>query len=332
MSEQPPRPPRSLRDRMGARKIENSDLPPSDYIEKKTIEKPSDYSDGQDYLSSVDDSEQDQQFDNVNVDDDFEDDPIPEQTGAKPKVQVLNVREKRKEKKETLKVVDTESVKQQAKKQLSENVSKVKNEFQEVEDAFADTKEEFNKITEKVSQEVEIVKAKALVMGIQALEKILSAPKAMLMGMVFRKKKRPVEKQESKSMDNVDIGQPKQNNKKQIPKIKYADLLAKNIDFLTYDKRRFVDAYDTGALLEEIFMSNVISDIKYCVRYVTELPSPTQGIYTGRKISEIFENITSEDINRFLYYVDTNPETFKRNRYKFSEAYATWLIRKSHEL
>lgn len=324
MSEQPPRPPRSLRDRAEARNVENSALPPSDYIEKKPVEKPEDYSTGEDYLSQIDEIDDS----NIVITDDMEDDPIPEQTSNKPKVQVLNVRENRKEKKQSIKT-STEEIKKEAKKEVSEKINKVKNEFAEIEVAFEDTKEEINKIKDKVAEETQVVKAKVIALGLQSLEKILSAPKNILMGLVFKKKKRPVEKKLSVNENKKESSKP---TKKQIPKVKYADLLAQNIDFLTYDKRRFVEAYDTGTILEEIFLSNVISDIKYCVRFVGDLPSPTQGDYAHRKITEIFESSTPEDINRFLYYVTLNPETFKRNRFKFSEAYATWLIRKSHEL
>lgn len=322
--QEPPRPPRSLRDRLGARKIEESVLPPSNYIEKKLVDTES--SNSQDYLSEID-QESEENYNNIPI----EDDPIPSQTN-KPKVQILNVRENRKEKNKSEKIekISTETIKKEAKKKLDENVSKVKNEFQEIEESFEDTKEEIGKIKDKVSQEAQVVKAKIMVFGIQAMEKLLSMPKALLMGFVFGKKKRRIEKDDSETVTVTK--EIRKETKKQIPKIRYADLLAKDIDFLTYDRKRFVDDYDTGALLEEIFMSNVISDIKYCVRYVAELPSPTQGMYAGRKIAEIFENVTSEDINRFLYYVNNNSETFKRNKYKFSEAYATWILRKSHEL
>lgn len=323
--QEPPRPARSLRDRLGARRLDESELPPSDYIEKKVIESPEDFSNGQDYLDEIDSVSDENDFDNISVDE--EDDPIPAlDQQSKPKVQILNVRENRKEK-EKLEKISTESLKQEAKKQIKENVDKVKSDFQEIEESFEDTKEEIAKITDKVTQEAQIVKAKVMFFGIQAMEKLLNAPKALLMGLVFKKKKQPVVKE-------VKSNNPSKSNNevKKLPKIKYADLLAQNIDFLAYDKKRFVDAYDTGTLLEEIFMSNVISDIKYCVKYVTDLPTPNQGIYKDRKIAEIFENVTSEDINRFLYYVINNPETFKRNKYKFSEAFATWVLKKSQEL
>ncbi len=326
--QEPPRPPRSLRDRLGARKVENTELPPSDYIEKKVVETTTNYSDGKDYLSEIDQESDETNHSSLS---DEEDDPIPTlQEINKPKVQILNVRDNRKEKKksEKLEKISTEHIKQEAKKQLQENTNKVKEEFKEIEESFEDTKEEINKIKDKVSEEMQVVKAKILVFGVQALEKLLSVPKSLLMGMIFSRKKRPIEE---KNEDIITNNQTKEQQNK-IPKIKYGDLLSKNIDFLTYDKKRFVDVYDTGTLLEEIFMSNVISDIKYCVRYVGDLPSVTQGIYSGRKISEIFENITSEDINRFLYYVSLNTETFRRNKYKFSEAFATWILRKSHEL
>lgn len=109
----------------------------------------------------------------------------------------------------------------------------------------------------------------------------------------------------------------------------YVDLLSQNIIFLTFRKQPIVreDVEDK----ETAFMENILSDIKYCKRFVDKLPSPTEGPYAGRSIVDIFENVQEEDILKFFTYVQKYPEVFKDKDFKISEAFATWVIKKSKE-
>jgi len=109
----------------------------------------------------------------------------------------------------------------------------------------------------------------------------------------------------------------------------YANLVTQNINFLTFRKQPIVreDIEDK----ETVFIENALADIKYCKRFVDKLPSPTEGPYAGRSIVEIFENVQEEDISKFLTYVQKYPEIFKEKDFKISEAFATWVIKKSKE-
>ena len=109
----------------------------------------------------------------------------------------------------------------------------------------------------------------------------------------------------------------------------YNDFARQNIIFFTFRKQPVIadDAEDK----ENTFMENSLSDIRYCRKFVDKLPSPAEGPYAGRSIVEIFENITEEDLSKFFRYVKKNPEIFKDKNFKISEAFATWVIKKSKD-
>ena len=318
-TEEPPRPPRSLRGRLGAREApQNQELLPTDYIKNNESEpeKPSDFDESaQSYLSQLEDLDEEEISKRL---EDDEDEQIPVN---KPKVTVLNVREKK---------ISTDEVKKDTKKVIEKEVEKVKEEFQKVEEIVEEAKEELTKVKDKIAMQAALLKAKAMEFGIRVFDSVLTFAKDFALRIRFKKKKEKPE-QSSENITKAPI-KPEQTKNKKIPKIKYGSLLAQGINFLTYDKRPLADSRDSGAILEEIFMANTIADIRYCIKYVTDLPFANKGIYANRPIVEIFEHITPEDINNFLYYVSNNPEPFVGNNYKFSEAFATWIIRKSHEI
>lgn len=321
--QEPPRPRRSLRDRADARYISDSEAPPTTYIKpnQNNNQEISDSDSAQSYLSQID--EESEELETLETLDDFEDEPIPELNNpstvntSKPKVQVLNVRQKK---------FSTKESKEESKKDIKANVDKVKNEFQKVGGDVQKTKDELSKIGEKIAEDAEEVKAKVTEFGIKTVEKMLTAPLNAITNLFFGKKK--------KVTSNSNNNNTKENvqTKKVLPKVKYYSLIEKKIEFLAYDKKKIVEGYEAGPVLEEIFMSNALADLRYCVRYVQDLPCAISGIYANKRIADIFEAITPDDINNFLYYVINNPEPFIGNNYKFSEAFATWVIRKSHEL
>lgn len=320
--QEPPRPRRSLRDRADARYISDSEAPPTTYIKPNhNTQEVSDSDSAQSYLSQID--EETEELETLETLDDFEDEPIPDlnssniSTTSKPKVQVLNVRQKK---------FSTKESKEESKKDIKANVDKVKNEFQKVGGDVQKTKDELSKIGEKIAEDAEEVKAKVTEFGIKTVEKMLTAPLNAITNLFFGKKKTV----NTNSSNNTSKG--KAPTKKTLPKIKYSSLMEKKIEFLAYDKKKIVEGYEAGPVLEEIFMSNALADLRYCVRYVQDLPCAITGIYANKRIADIFESITPDDINNFLYYVISNPEPFIGNNYKFSEAFATWVIRKSHEL
>lgn len=322
----PPRPPRSLRDRAGARSVGASDLPPTSRIEeKKVTQNESVYEKhAHSYLDSVD-----EQVEEV-IEDDFEDAPIPEQTrqvsssvkklpNEKPKVQVVNVRQNNK--------FSTDKSKEESKKKIQEEASKVKNEIEKVSNDFGKTKDDLSKIGGKIVEDANQVKEKVTEAGIKAVESIISAPVNMLSKLFFGSPTKTTQKASSGTTHTKQSP-----SKKVIPKIKYSSLLDKRIEFLAYDKEALVDKSMPREIIEDIFMANAMADTKYCTKFVGDLPCAISGPYTNKRIVDIFENVRSEDINNFLYYVSNNPDAFIGAKYKFSEAFATWIIRKSHEL
>jgi len=302
MCENAPRPPRSLRNRNSIPERPSA----IDGSASKSNEKPKDYgSESESYMEKIEDELSEKEDTEEKVEN------IIAAANKGAKVQVLNLRSNRFSADETTK---------KSKEKIREDVGKVKEEFQKVEEVVEETKEELSKLTEKVKEDANQIKEKITHFGLKTFEKILNSPKEFVLKLFFKKKEKPREEKNSQPVI------------KKIPKIKYADLLAQHIEFLSHDKGTLVDPGDRGVLLEEIFLSNALADVKFCSRYVVELGMPTKGMYAEREIVEIFQNVTPEDLNYFLYYVNKNPEPFKGTKYKFSEAFATWILRKSHEI
>src|SRR5690606_22313943 len=87
---------------------------------------------------------------------------------SRPKVQVLNVRQKR---------ISADEARKESKKKIKEDVDKVKEEFEKVEEVVEDTKEELGKITEKVKEDASLLRAKLTAIGLKAVETLLIMPK-----------------------------------------------------------------------------------------------------------------------------------------------------------
>lgn len=307
-----PRPKRSLRDR------NNSELPvlqpPTELTrptKKEVVVKPQNFDNSaQNYLSQIDQNEVEEEKTTVvnNVDN---------LLNKKPKTQTSKVISSK---------IITKNIKEDSSKDIQESVKKVKNEFQKLEGSVNETKEELTRLSSKISEEATVAKEKAVEFGLQTIESLLNAPKNIINSMVFRKKSIPSTSATSKTQ------QTQPAKRKVVPKIKYADLVAQRVEFFTYDKERLVDRSLPANIVEEIFMTNALADVKYCSRFVKDLQHPSAGIYAYKPISFIFDNVKAEDINYFLYYVSKNIPAFVGQNYKFSEAFATWIIRKSHEL
>jgi len=234
----------------------------------------------------------------------------------KSKVKVLNLREKS---------VSTKILKEESKEDIKKSVKKISKQIEEVEETFEETKESITEVKNKLQNNVSIIAKKASLFGVKVAETMLTAPKDFILSLLFGKKK-------VVKVEEPNESEEKKTKFKEPPKTKYSQLLAKKIKFVAYNKEPLAFDDLPAEVLEEVFMANAISDIRYCSKFVTELPLPEKGVYASKKISNIFENITNQDINRFLYYVANNPDAFIGQNYKLSEAFATWILRKSHLL
>lgn len=118
----------------------------------------------------------------------------------------------------------------------------------------------------------------------------------------------------------------------EVPPVSYYPLYKQNIRFLTFQKKALVLA--TGKSEQEInamFMKHALADVKACVDFVAKFPAPEQGPYKGRPMRQIFLNISEKDIYFFLHYVKSQPDIFQNKNFKFSEAFASWVLKRSHE-
>lgn len=312
-SDELPRPKRSLRDRNSS---ESPVLQPPPELARPTkkevvVKSQSFDNSAQNYLSQIDKNEVEEEEKTSVVNN------VDNLLNKKPKTQSSKVISSK---------IITKNIKEDSSKDIQESVKKVKNEFQKLEGSVNETKEELTRLSSKISEEATVAKEKVVEFGLQTIESLLNAPKNIINSMVFRKKSIPSTSVNSKTQ------QTQPAKRKVVPKIKYADLVAQRVEFFTYDKERLVDRSLPANIVEEIFMTNSLADVKYCSRFVKDLQHPSAGIYAYKPISFIFDNVKAEDINYFLYYVSKNIPAFVGQNYKFSEAFATWIIRKSHEL
>lgn len=122
------------------------------------------------------------------------------------------------------------------------------------------------------------------------------------------------------------------DNFPKIPQLSYAPLFNRNIKFQTFDKKAMV--IGTGkseAEIDAFFIANTLEDVRKCIKFVEQFPPPTKGPYAGRQLREIFTQVEERDIYFFLHYIKQKPELFQNKNFKFSEAFASWVLSKSHE-
>ena len=119
-----------------------------------------------------------------------------------------------------------------------------------------------------------------------------------------------------------------------VPEVLYADLLKENVFFLDFNKAPLVDSPDnlrnyTGDDLQEAFIEGALQDIRRCVKLVKDLPDPKEGPYAGMPVSYIFKHVTRNDLYFFMHYVLSKPGPFAKKTFKISEAFGTWILKRS---
>ncbi|GIW23396.1 MAG: hypothetical protein KatS3mg068_2403 [Candidatus Sericytochromatia bacterium] len=293
-----PRPPRSLRDRKSSINQQNNIISNSNNISPNLSNNSSSY------LEEIEKNENPNNskvLNNTEVEEN-KDEPIIEEKISKPKVTVLNIRKNSTaELKEKL-----EKEREIINTQLKETIKK---EIKKVEEVVEEAKEEINEVKQKTINKINKTSQKIINYTVNKIETFVDKTKDLLLFFIFRKRK----------------------TKKVL--IKYSDLVKKNIEFLDYQNKSLVKGVDINSPnYEKIFLSNVIKDVRYCERFVRDIPPNTQGIYANKNLSDIFKNIKDRDIYRFIDYIYNNPDNFVGKKYKFSEAFATWIVKKSHEI
>ena len=98
-----------------------------------------------------------------------------------------------------------------------------------------------------------------------------------------------------------------------------------NYDIALYKKRGVALAKSE----ENLILLSAKDAIVQCAEYTLEMPDVQEGMYAGRKVSDLMTNVTEEDIMLFLGYVKERPQKYISKSWKISETYATWLVNNS---
>lgn len=118
----------------------------------------------------------------------------------------------------------------------------------------------------------------------------------------------------------------------EIPEISYVPLYKDNIRFQTFDKKQLVLASGkNNEELDALFMERALDDVRNCVSLVEKFPPANDGPYKGRPLKQVFKGIKPRDIYFFLHYVKSQPDVFRNQNFKFAEAFASWILKRSHE-
>ncbi len=119
-----------------------------------------------------------------------------------------------------------------------------------------------------------------------------------------------------------------------VPEVLYADLMKENVFFLDFNKSPLIDSPEnlrnyTGDALQEAFVEGALQDIRRCVKLVRDLPDPQEGPYAGMPVAYIFKHVTQNDLYFFMHYVLSKPGPFAKKTFKISEAFGTWILKRS---
>jgi hypothetical protein len=118
----------------------------------------------------------------------------------------------------------------------------------------------------------------------------------------------------------------------QVPEVPYSPLYNDNIRFQTVTRKQLVIAAGKSpAEVDAMFIQNAMEDARQCVDFVSQFPPSKQGPYKDRPLRDIFKRIQPRDIHFFLHYVKSQPDVFRNRNLKFSEAFASWILKRSHE-
>jgi hypothetical protein len=114
--------------------------------------------------------------------------------------------------------------------------------------------------------------------------------------------------------------------------------LTKNAIYLSniYDSifYNFSSALWMNEQSEKALLSGLANDIKFTGKAMLEqMPQQNQvikgGIFNGKKLFEAMQLTTTEDVVKFLKYINVRPRNYAGNTWKISEIFATWITSES---
>lgn len=110
----------------------------------------------------------------------------------------------------------------------------------------------------------------------------------------------------------------------------FSKLIEKKVFFSTLQNQPFIDenmlkGYTPGHPEHELeLMQRALEEIRSCAPYGRNLPTAEKGPFAGIPMYDVLSQVTLDDIQRFLTFVNNRSQPFQQKVLKLSEAYATW--------
>lgn len=137
--------------------------------------------------------------------------------------------------------------------------------------------------------------------------------------------------------DNLNEHPGEENHAPPPPeKVSFIELAEKNIVFCDNRKRPLYSLEQmrgkhggytaSEAVLAPMIIEEIIKAFHEVAPKAKAIPTPTSGIYAHIPMNEVMENITDEEIMRFLNYVQRFPRGYVGKNFRITESFAGWVV------
>ena len=118
-------------------------------------------------------------------------------------------------------------------------------------------------------------------------------------------------------------------------KVSFIELAEKNIIFCDNRKRplysleqmRGKHGYTASEeVLAPMILQNIVEAFHEVAPKARAIPTPTAGIYANIPMDQVMENISDEEIMRFLNYVQRFPRGYVGKNFRITESFAGWVV------
>lgn len=119
------------------------------------------------------------------------------------------------------------------------------------------------------------------------------------------------------------------------PPVSFVALAEKNIIFTDnrkvplYTAEQMIgkNGYSVSeAVVRPLIMEKILEAFQEVAPKAKAIPTPDKGLYAGRSMDDVMENLGEEDIDRFLSYVIKFPVGYAGKRYRITESFAGWVV------
>ncbi len=164
-------------------------------------------------------------------------------------------------------------------------------------------------------------------------------PVIMLMQRINQKlvEKNLIQGRRKKFQNDTDHADQPQNDLPPAPppKVSFLELAEKNIVFCDNRKRplysleqmRGKHGYTASEeVLVPMIMENIIQAFQEVAPKAKAIPTPQSGMYAGRPMDQVMNNISEDEIMLFLNYVQKFPRGYVGKNFRITESFAGWVV------